>query len=141
MIMSNQNMVKKIVLYGYIWFVYIKTDDIYKDVTKDVETRLDTSNYELDRLLPKEKIKKVIGWMKNKLGGKIIAKFSGLRTKSYSYLIYDSSEDKRAKSTKKGVIKRKLKFENYKNCLEATHLENKINYPQKKKINIVFKKF
>ena len=34
---------------------------------------------------------------------------------------------KRAKGTKKCVIKRKLKYENYKNYLEATKLENKIN--------------
>ena len=38
--------------------VYIKTDDIYKDIAEDVETRFDTSNYELDRPLRKEKIKK-----------------------------------------------------------------------------------
>ena len=39
------------------FIVYIKTDDIYKDIAKDVETRFDTSNYELDHCL-KEKIKK-----------------------------------------------------------------------------------
>ena len=38
---------------------YIKTDDIYKDVVEDVESRFDTSNYELDRPLPKEKNQKV----------------------------------------------------------------------------------
>ena len=32
--------------------VYIKTNDIYKDIAEDVETRFDTSNYELDRPLP-----------------------------------------------------------------------------------------
>ena len=37
------------------FIVYIKTDDIYKDIAKDVETRVDTSNYELDRPLPKIK--------------------------------------------------------------------------------------
>ena len=36
------------------------------------------------------------------------------------------------KDTKKCVIKRKLKFENYKNCLEATQLDNKIKYLEKK---------
>ena len=46
-------------------------------------------------------------------------------------LIGDSTEDKRAKNTKASVIKRKLKFENYKNCWEATHLENKINHLEK----------
>ena len=51
--------------------------------------------------------------------------------KSNSYLIDDVSGDKTAKRRKKCVIKGKLKFENYKNCLEATHLDNKINYLEK----------
>ena len=61
-------------------------------------------------------------------------KFVGLRAKIYSYFIDDSSEDKKAKGTKKCFIKRKLKFENYKNYLEATQLENKINHPKKIKL-------
>ena len=44
-----------IVLNGYSFIVYIKTDDIYKNIAEDVETRFDTSKYELDRPLPKEK--------------------------------------------------------------------------------------
>ena len=60
----------------------------------------------------------------------------GLRVKTYSYLIDEDNEDKKAKGTKLCVIKRKLKFENYKNCLEATQLENKINYLEKNKIDI-----
>ena len=114
------------------FIVYIKVDDIYKDIAEDVESRFDTSNYELDRPLPKGKNEKVIGLMKDELGGKIMTKFVGLRAKTYSYLIDDGSEDKKAKGTKKCVIKRKLKFENYKNCLEATKLEYKIKYPEKK---------
>ena len=47
----------------------------------------------------------------------------------------DDSEDKKAKGTKKFVIKRKGKFENYKNCLKATQLENEISYSEKSKIN------
>ena len=53
--------------------VYIKTNGIYKDIAKDVETRFDTSKYELDRPLPKGKNKKGIGLMKDELGGKIVA--------------------------------------------------------------------
>ena len=52
--------------------------------------------------------------MKQELGGKIVTKFVGLRAKAYSYLIDDDSKDKKAKGTKKRVIKRKLKTENYK---------------------------
>ena len=76
------------------FIIYIKTDDIYKDIAEYVETRFDTSNYELDRSLPKEKNKKVIELMKDELGGKIIIKFVGLRAKTYSYLIDDGSEQK-----------------------------------------------
>ena len=60
------------------FIVYIKTDDIYKDIAEDVETIFDTLNYELDRPLPKGKNKKVIGLIKDKLGGKIMTKFVGL---------------------------------------------------------------
>ena len=64
-----------------------------------VETRFDTSNYELDIPLPKEK-KKVIGLMKDELGGKVMKAFVGLRAKTYSYVIDDGSEDKKGKDTK-----------------------------------------
>ena len=50
----------------------------------------------------------------------------GLRPKTYKYLIDDRSEDKKTKCTKRCVIKRKFKFENYKNSEQATYLENKI---------------
>ena len=123
------------------FIVYKKTDDIYKEILKDVETKLNTSNYELeynsiDRPFSKGRNRKVIGLMKDELSGKIMRKFVGLRAKTYSYLIDDGSEDKKAKSPKKCVIKIKLKFENYKNCLEATQLENQINYIEKNKIDI-----
>ena len=72
--------------------------------------------------------------MKNELDGKIMTKFVRLRAKTYSYLKDDSSKDKKARGTKKCVPKRKLKFENYENCLEATQLENKIKYLNKIKL-------
>ena len=55
--------------------------------------------------------------MKDELGGKIITEFVALRPKTYSYLTDDCEEDKKAKGTKKCVIKRELKFNNYKDCL------------------------
>ena len=82
-----------------------------------MESRFDTSNYEVNRPLPTGKNKKVIGLMKDELGGKIIAEFVTLRPKTYSYLTDDGKEDKKAKGTKKCVIKGMIKFDDYKNCL------------------------
>ena len=53
----------------------IKTNDFYEDIASDVENRFDTSNYEVNRPLPTGKNKKVIGLMKDELGGKIITEF------------------------------------------------------------------
>ena len=97
--------------------MHIKTEDFYKDIAEEVEKRFDTSNYEFDRPLPTGKNKKVIGLMKYELGGKIVTEFVALRPKTYSYLTDDCEEDKKAKGTKKCVIKRELKFNDYKNCL------------------------
>ena len=52
------------------YIVYIKTEDIYADIVKDVETRIDTSNCELDIPLPKGKNKKVIDLINDELDGK-----------------------------------------------------------------------
>ena len=84
--------------------LYIKIDDIYKGIAENVERRFDTSNYELvcnsvERPLPKGKNEKVTGLMKDELGGKIMTKFVGLRAKTYSHLIDDGNEDKKAKDT------------------------------------------
>ena len=57
------------------FIVYIKTDNNYKNITEDVETKFDSSNYKLDRLLEKGKNKKQIRLMKDELGGKIIQNF------------------------------------------------------------------
>ena len=55
--------------------------------------------------------------MKDELGGRVIVEFVALRPKTYSYLIDDCKEYKKAKGTKKCVIKRMIKFDDYKNCL------------------------
>ena len=98
-------------------FVMNITNDFYKDIANDVEKRFDMPNYEVNRPLPTGKNKKVIGLMKDELGGKIITEFVTLRPKTYSYLTDDGKEDKKAKGTKKCVIKRMIKFNDYKNCL------------------------
>ena len=99
------------------FIMHIKTEDFYKDIANDVEKRFNTSNYEVNRPLPPEKNKKVIGLMEDELGGKIMIEFVALRPKTYLYLTDDCKEDKKAKGTKKCVIKRMLKFYDYKDCL------------------------
>ena len=95
----------------------IKTNDFYKDITQDVREIFDTSNYSFDRPLPKGKNKKVIGLIKDELGGGIITEFVALRPKTYSYTTDEFIELKKAKGTKKCVVKKMLKFEDYKKCL------------------------
>ena len=97
--------------------MHIKTNDFYKDIASDVENRFDTSNYEVNRPLPTGKNKKVIGLMKDELGGKIITEFVTLRPKTYSFLTDDGKEDKKVKGAKKCVIKKITKFNDYKKCL------------------------
>ena len=69
-------------------FVYeIETEDFYRDIAKDVEKRFDTSGYSKDdnRPLLIGKNRKVLGLMKDELGGKIMIDFVALRTKMYAY--------------------------------------------------------
>ena len=75
--------------------MHAKIADIYKDIAGDVETRFDTSNYELDRPFAKGKNRKVIGLMKDKLGGKIMTKFVPIRAKTNSYTRDDGSKEKK----------------------------------------------
>ena len=95
----------------------IKTNDFYEDIANDVENRFDTSNYEVNRPLPMGKNKKVIGLMKDELVGKIITEFVTLRPKTYSFFTDDVKEDKKTKRTKKYIIKKMIKFNDYKKCL------------------------
>ena len=74
--------------------------------------------------------------MKDEWDGKMIVKFVGLRANTYSYLIGDGSENKKAKITKKCIIKRKFTSGNYEKYLEVSQLVNRINYLEKNNVNI-----
>ena len=69
------------------------------------------------RPLPIGKNKKVPGLFKDELGGKIITEFVALRPKAYAYLNDYGNDHKKAKGTKMCVIKQKLMFQNFKDCL------------------------
>ena len=91
----------------------VKIEDIYVGISKNdyvkIDCRLGTSNTnQTDQL------------MKDQLGGKIMSKFATLTPKTYSYLIDGNDENKKAKATKKCVVKRKVKVEDYKRCSEAS---------------------
>ena len=97
----------------------IKTKDFYKDISDDVPKWFDTSNYEKNHPsgIPAGMNKKVIGMMKDEAGGKIITDFVGLRSKLHGYKMDCGKEEKKCKGVKKGVVKKEITFEDYKNCL------------------------
>ena len=91
--------------------MHIKTNDFFKDIFDDVDNKFDTSNYEVKRPLP------IIGLMKDELGGDVVTEFIALRPKTFSYLTDNDKIDKKAKGTKKCIIKKMIKFDDYKKCL------------------------
>ena len=103
-------------------FYEIKTDDFYKDISEDVESRFDTS--EFDKKHPAISSvgfkvgvnKKVIGMFKDETAGKQILEFVGLRSKLYSYKL-NEKEHKRCKGLKRIVVAKSITHEDYKNCL------------------------
>ena len=86
--------------YGYGFIMHIKTEDFCEDIAKDVEKKYDTSNYTVERPSQMSMNKKVIGMMKDELGGKIMKGFIGLKPKCYSYFTDDGKIGKKAKGTK-----------------------------------------
>ena len=106
------------------FIVHIETEDFYKDIAMDVDKWFDTSAYDKDdnRPLPIRKNKKVIGKFKDELKGKIMTENCNARAKTYAFRYDNDKENKKAKGTKKCVIKKDLTFENYKESV----LKNKI---------------
>ena len=76
--------------------------------------------------------------MKDESGGKIMTEFVALRPKTYSYSMDDDSEAKKTKGTKKCVIKRMLKFNDYKYCLLSDEIILKSQQRFKSEIHNVY---
>ena len=122
MIMLNQSTKTKQnyvtwILIALLLIFLLKT--FFEDIKNDLERWFDTSNCDKNdkRPLPMCMNKKVIGIFKDELGGKIMKKFCAIRAKTYTYLMDDDKEKKKAKGIKRCVIKRRLMFENYKDSL------------------------
>ena len=99
--------------------MHIKTEDFYKDLAGDVERRFDTSNYDEkdERPLPIGKDKKGNRFFKDEVDGKIMTEFCALRAKAYGYKFDDDTEMKKAKGTKKCIVKREIIIKNYPDAL------------------------
>ena len=98
---------------------HIHTDDFYQDISDDIRTKFDTSDYPPNHesgILTGVN-KKVIGMFKDEVAGKQITHFIGLRPKLYSFKIEEDKEVKKCKGIKKNVIKKKLDFRLDVQCL------------------------
>ena len=97
----------------------IQTEDFYKDITADVKTKFDTSDYPKDHKsgIPTGLNKKVIGMFKDEVAGKQITHFIGLRPKLYSFKIEEGKNIKKCKGIKKSVVSKGITFEHYFDCL------------------------
>ena len=82
--------------------IYIKTEDFFEDISKDVDGWFYTSNYNENNIrpLPIGKNKRVPGLFKDELGGKITVEVVVLRPKTWAYLMDDGSEHKKLKEQK-----------------------------------------
>ena len=103
-------------------FMYeIETEDFYKDISKDVKDRFDTSDYPENHPsgIPTGINKKVLGMFKDEAAGKIIKEFVGLRAKLYSFMMENGKENKRCKGVKKQVVESSITHEDYKTCLRT----------------------
>ena len=97
----------------------IQTEDFYKDISGDIASKFDTSNFPNNHPSGIEAghNKKVVGMFKDESGGEIIEEFVGLRAKLYSYKMLEGKEEKKCKGIKKPVVKKSITFEDYKKCL------------------------
>ena len=103
-------------------FMYeIETEDFYKNISKDVKDRFDTSDYPENHPsgIPTGINKKVLGMFKDEAAGKRIKEFVGLRAKLYSFIMEDGKENKRCKGVKKQVVESSITHEDYKTCLRT----------------------
>ena len=103
----------------------IETDDIYTDMQRRADL-FDFSNYPPNHPCYSVANKKVIGKMKDELGGAPMREFVGLRAKLYAFRYRDSEEEREVKKCKgvgRAAVRHDLLFEHYKRCL--LHREKK----------------
>ena len=120
----------------------IKTKDFYKDIIHDILNKFDTSDYPPNHKsgIPTGVNKKVIGMFKDEVAGKQITCFVGLRPKLYSFRIEQDKEVSKCKGIKKNIVKKKLDFDDYVQCLFSGEKEmRKMNIIRSEKHDIYSK--
>lgn len=102
-------------------FIYdLKCDDVFKEIIKPNLNFFDTSDYPVDNVYNISRVnKKVLGLMKDEVNGSIITHFVGLRSKMYTFKIQGGRVSKRAKGIKYDLVKNKLTFRDYFDCLKG----------------------
>ena len=98
---------------------HINTEDFYKDISSDILSKFDTSDYPSNHPsgIPTGVNKKVIGMFKDEVAGKQITHFVGLRPKLYSFKIEQNKAVRKCKGIKKSVVKNTMDFNDYVQCL------------------------
>ena len=99
-------------------FINIFTEDLYKDL-EDIKEELDTSNYPIDHPLYSEKNKKVINKFKDEVGGKVISEINFIRSKAYSFITID-------KSDQFYIYKKNNQLDEYYDLIEQTNVVKKV---------------
>ena len=105
----------------------IETNGFFKDTKDDLKEWFDSSDYDMNLILPDEYRKnasinkKVIGKMKDELGKGYLTEFVALAPKVYAFkqihIDKTLSEEKKSRGTKKMVAKKSYSFDKYKKCL------------------------
>ncbi|XP_015795544.1 uncharacterized protein LOC107371910 [Tetranychus urticae] len=99
----------------------IKSEDIIKDM-ESLSSLMDYSNYPNDHVLFSNCNLKKVGYLKDEMAGKDIEEFVALKPKLYAIKVGDSIV-KRAKGVQKSVLKKKINFDDYLNCLYNNEVE------------------
>ena len=97
----------------------INIPNVYDDIKEDIH-RFDTSDYPSNNVhgMPRVNKKKKVGLMKDDCNGAIMTEFVYLRSKVYSFLVEGEEETKKLKGVKKHALRRRITFEDYKQCVK-----------------------
>ena len=106
----------------------IETDDVYKDISEDVNEWFDTSNYDKNHPsgILTGKNKKVIGFYKDECGGVPVTKFAGCKAKSYSFKTSNGKTEKKCKGVKKYVVKKHISFKDYEEAVLSGKTQHRV---------------